>query len=367
MRIGIVTLAHNNDNYGGTLQALAMQQTLLALGHKPFLCNIAPMSAKTYHFKFSHPLRRFREFLRFLAFVPFWNRYFAFDPAGHREFADYVATPTEAEAYICGSDQVWAPYNIDLGEKKLDFFTLNFGPKSAKRVAYAASLGTARFAPQCHAALRERLARFNWIGVREETAVKAVAEVGRLDAHWVCDPVLLQDVAFWNALADDGARDVVWPKHLVFSPFYRWPTVLPVDTVFSALTRAKAHIRIPFAPRPFKDWRRTCSVSPAAWLDGIRQSELIVTNSYHAMLFAILFHRPFCVLAVHGKFAEMNARFHSVANKLGLDDRILDAPSLNEEEILLRMRAPIDWSSVDVRLAAWRNESLTALTKALND
>lgn len=322
MRVGIVTLAHNNDNYGGTLQAVAMQQTLRDLGYTPFLCNIAPMSAKTYHFKFSHPLRRFREFRRFLAFVPFWNKHFAFDPAGHRAFADYVADPTEADAYICGSDQVWAPYNIDLGEKKLDFFTLNFGSKRAKRIAYAASLGTARFAPQCHAALRERLAQFDWIGVREESAVEAIAEVGRTDARWVCDPVLLQKASYWEKLAD-GSRGACWPKHLAFCPFYRWQTVIPSDRVFAILKHKGLHIRMPFAPRLFKDWGKTCSGSPEAWLDGIRKSDVVVTNSYHAMLFAILFHRPFCVLTVHGKFSEMNARFHSVAKRLGLEDRII--------------------------------------------
>ena len=364
MRIGIVTLAHNNDNFGGTLQAVATQAILRALGHEPFLCNVGPMSAGTYRFRFSHPIRRLIEFRRFLAFVPFWEEHFSFDPAGHRPFTDYVNAPTPADAYLCGSDQIWAPYNIGIDPGRRDFFTLNFGSDAAKRIAYAASLGTERFLPDFHEALRPRLARLNAIGVREASAIQALAEVGRADAQWVCDPVLLHPADFWNAFADRGDAVYSWPRRLAFCPFYRWATLYPQAKALAQLEHLGLHVRIPFATNSLRDIPRTCSVSPEAWLSGLRASEGILTNSYHAMLFSILFHKPFCVLAVAGKFREMNARFRSIVDRLGLTERIIDDQT-NPRELAIRLQAPIDWTSVDARLAEWRTASLAFLKDAL--
>lgn len=96
-------------------------------------------------------------------------------------------------------------------------------------------------------------------------------------------------------------------------------------------------------------------MGPLEFIGAIRGSSLLVTDSFHATVFASLFHRPFA-LVPRGR---MNSRFETLLRHVGLTDRMLtqisDVPTLVD----------IDWSAVDSRLQAERAKSRGYLAKAL--
>lgn len=368
MRIGIVTLAHNNDNFGGTLQAVALLRVLEDWGHNPFLCNVGPASIWSRRWRFNHPLRRVQEWRRYRAFMPFWRAHFRLDPQGRHPFADYVKAPTAAEVYLCGSDQVWAPYHLGVrsapGER--DFFLLNFGDPTARRVAYAASLGGEDFPAEGLPEIRAALARLDAVGVREESAVATVAAAGRSDAQWVCDPVMLAEPTLWQQVARAGEDEAARLGPVAFCPFYKWPTAFPRERAFRLLTETLGcRVRIPFAmDGGLRGFWRSCAVSPAGWLAALQQAPFVVTNSFHATLFAILFHRPFAVLEASGAHQAMNARFRALATRLGIAQRLVPAAT-DDAAFRELVQTPIDWAAIDARVAAWRSESRHFLCAAL--
>ena len=87
------------------------------------------------------------------------------------------------------------------------------------------------------------------------------------------------------------------------------------------------------------------------WLGLIRYSKMLITNSYHGMIMAILFHIPFVIDIENGNGLGMNDRFYTLLNRLGLVDRIADN---NLKELILN--GQIDWDDVDKRLSVFRNE-----------
>ena len=83
--------------------------------------------------------------------------------------------------------------------------------------------------------------------------------------------------------------------------------------------------------------------SPEQWLGLIKESSLVVTNSFHGTAFAILFHKPFITVMQSGQYASQNIRMQSLLESMGLTDRIYS--SLHDPAAYFN--TPIDWNRVD--------------------
>lgn len=365
MRIGIATLAHDNDNYGGTFQAVALQSYLQQQGHEAVLLNAGHGKAvpwlRSWKELFNHPVRKIQENRRHNTFVPFWEKYYVFDPEGHRSFEDFPAGVKDYDAVICGSDQVWHPQYLSQSAAR-NFFMLNFGDERLRRIAYAASLGSDTFPEEALAEIQACLQRFTAIGLRESAAIPEVERLG-CQATWVCDPTLLHDATFWRGFMTE-ALPYSAEKTLV-QLTYRWKTACSVEQVRSYFEKEK-HLRtvIPFSHKPIHNFHRTQPLTPPLWLKAIDAASFVLTNSYHGMLFAIQFRRPFAVVPLAGRYTGMNARIRAVVERLGLSERMLTADTPAEIERCIA--SPIDWDDVATRLNAWRTQSVDFLTQALN-
>lgn len=357
MKVGIVTLVQHNDNYGGALQAFALQTALRKLGHDPFFANFAPERPPLELRRcLSRPIRKFQQTRRYRQFIPFWKKSFATDPKGVRSYAAFLKDPTPAEAYVCGSDQVWAAAgSADVARR--DFSFLNFGGDSLKRVSYAPSFGTAQLSAEQLEAIKGPLARFAAISVREASSIPLVEACGR-SAHWVADPTLLFDAGFWSTLCPEPTPRA----NACFFATYRWKTACNARAVAKTICR-RLHCRleIPCSETPFRFPLSNITIGPEEWVARIRDARFVLTNSFHCMVFAILFHKPFAVLALEGKNAKMNVRIESLTARLGLEDRIIRS----DAAIDAILEQPIAWDNVDSRIAAWRTESWAFLKNAL--
>ena len=94
-----------------------------------------------------------------------------------------------------------------------------------------------------------------------------------------------------------------------------------------------------------KNWKgvkRYPFVSVEKWLNLIANADYVITNSYHGLSFAVLFHREFrlCLLPLASK---NNSRMVDLLNALHLSENILRAKTDTFE--------PINWEIVDANLS----------------
>ena len=91
------------------------------------------------------------------------------------------------------------------------------------------------------------------------------------------------------------------------------------------------------------------------WISGIKNASLVLTNSFHGVVFSIIFHRPFIVVLSNEDSSNMNDRFYTLLTNLKLKDRIIN--SFNQKSIDNLLEETIDWSFVDIEIKKMREQS----------
>ena len=261
----------------------------------------------------------------------------------------------EYDAIVVGSDQVWRPiYTQDVTR----FFTAFLGHSEIRRIAYAASFGVDvnEFSNEQVACGREYLKLFSGISVREESGIRLCKELFDVQTSQALDPTMLLRREDYQRFASTAPQspgnlmvyvlDRTEEKDAFISEFAEKRELLP----FYANSKAEMpwDVDIPAAERQQPPLE--------TWLKGFADAEFVLTDSFHACVFSILFHKPF------GVFVNLErglSRIESLLRPLGLMDRcIFDAP--------VDLDKPIDWKLIDNVLMQKADSSLEFLKQALN-
>lgn len=363
MKIGILTQPLHS-NYGGLLQNYALQQTLVRAGHE-----VETIDWKSYDSGLRAMLYRMK--VRVLhAFLP--NRFppLKYKPNNNEQaiiqrntnhFINTYINHTEAihsydgfvrqaakggyDAYVVGSDQCWRPcYNAFLPSMFLDFVQ----DKQVKRIAYAASFGTDKweFTPQQTAVCAPLAKKLDLVTVREDSGVKLCKEYLDVDAVHVLDPTML-------LTKDDYIQLIEKEKEPKFNGTL-FNYILDPDARKSAFIQkvAKAKGLKAFQVLP-KCQTETCTkedvknriedcVFPGVttWLRAFMDAEMSIVDSFHGMVFSIIFNKPFWAI---GNVSRGMSRFTSLLKMFHLEDRLLDAYHLDDVDF----SKPIDWTKVN--------------------
>ena len=307
MKIGILSLVLHT-NYGGILQSYALQTVLERMGHDVVVLNreryinkSSSQEALSYakYLVNRHLFRRNIEYKN----VNKQNKERYEREVNTRAFIEkYIHTLTvsgitkdslrEMDAVVVGSDQVWRPRYFKKYWKAgiEDAFLQFLGNAKVKRVAYAASFGTDDWeysideTVQCANLLQE----FDAVSVRESTAVNLCHErLGYDNAQHVLDPTML--------LLKDDYILLVEKAETLKSKGNMMCYILDESEETQQLIRkiAKERGLIPFNTKA----KKGCVVpSVEQWLRGFMDAEFVVTDSFHACVFSILFGKPFVVV-----------------------------------------------------------------------
>ena len=376
MKIGILTLPLHT-NYGGILQAYALQQVLQSMGHEAFVIDEKK--------SFNYPLKRRIELFvkgkikrllkgkNAIIYSPEYYKLLWEARTKHtgrfinehitRKVVGNVSELAENEfdAYVVGSDQIWrARYARPFPGVANSFLQFTKG-WSVKRLSYAASFGTGEWEYSDNETMvcREMARLFNAISVREASGVTLCKEHLGVDALHVVDPTLLLDVDTYTRLIKADTPHS--PGSLMCYLLDQGSTS---EQIVSAIAQAKA--LKPFSANSQTENQQLSleeRIQPPVeeWLQGFRDAEFIVTDSFHACIFSILFAKPFVVIGNKGRGM---ARFESLLQMFGLADRLVcsyDEYLERKESLLL----PIDYEQVSHILTEKRNQALTFLQKAL--
>ena len=365
MRIGILTLPLHT-NYGGILQAYALQTVLERMGHE--VCLIVKRRNPLRLPLWKAPLAYSKRIVKNLTGHPFpifyeqkMNREEPIVRQNTDKFINkYIKRrivddfsdikETDFDAIVVGSDQVWRPkYFSEIEHAYLDF-TESW---NIKRIAYAASFGTDEweYTPEQTKRCSNLLKQFDAVSVREKSGVSLCKEHFHVDAVHVLDPTMLlsaDDYVKLFKVADTSKSNGTLLCY-----------VLDETSEKTALVNKIAEEKhlIPFrvnsmVENPMSPLNERIQPPVEQWLRGFYDAAFVVTDSFHACVFSILFNKPFIV---YGNTDRGMSRFTSLLEMFGLNDCLFTDMSESQSVDY------INWQEVNALLDAKRKDAKDSL------
>ena len=358
-KVLIITLAQGS-NYGGMLQAYALQTSIKNLGydvHTTF--TKGPLFRRLIK---SFPGARL--LIRILKNRPkannstvttrftqdFVNNYINmidFDKAF------WTTKLNGYDAYVTGSDQVWrstytyVPHNM-----------LNFAPSNAVKISYAGSFGTdnlSEYKVGLVGKTKKLANRMTALSIRESSGVKIAKNDWQVDAVQNVDPTLLVSQEDYLAIIQAAQGSTHESRGDLFS--YVLDPMLDKQGIASsvaALLQKKIFTVID------SDENSGKPMPPVEqWLRSFRDAEFVVTDSFHGTVFSIIFNKPFIAI---GNKSRGLARFTSLLKMFGLEDRLVTDVSEVTPELI---KAKIDWKNVNAIKKREQERAMKYLRKYL--
>ena len=345
MKISILTFS-KESNFGASLQCYALCKTLQSMGHRVDIIDI--QLPKIIFSWYTTLLQIPQDFLFFL----FRKKHLNFFTRKYKTTAELKDGQHKSDLYIVGSDQVWNP-DITKRLNPLVYF-FSFLPDGVRRISYAASFGTDSWlSSSLTEEVKMLLHRFNSVSVREQSGVAICKDTFDIDARLVADPTLL--LTSYDEICGKYApqRET---NELVYFSFVRNKEEQRIIAKFSKANHLQAiALR---SNRSIPGFKQRVYVSVAEWLNSIRYAKIVVTFSFHCMVFCILFHKKF--VAVPAKSGRA-ARQESLLAQLGLSDHFCKDTSDLYKTMEHVIHKDIDYAVIDKKIKKMREDSLNFL------
>lgn len=275
-----------------------------------------------------------------------------------------LAKPPKADIYIVGSDQVW---NIDLDNPVARAWFLKFGNPETKRLSYAASLGR-KLSPNEIPIFKELLSDFEAIGVREIDGLSLCQALGFVNCQLVLDPTLLLDAPYYTGLIEGSKINALEKQPYLFLYYLNIETCEELgwnDIDIYIKKRGLELVSVSssgyYPAKEIIPNVKNNLLTIEEWIESVQNAEFVVTNSFHGVVFSIIFHRPFIAILLHNQYCGGNNRILSLLKSLQLESRIL----YDSHDISFMADLPIDWNEVDNRLNKLRVDSKAFLNDNL--
>lgn len=366
MKIEIIT-CHDVYNPGASLQAYALQAYLSNQGHNAEIIDYKPEYLSRHYSlttvnnpHYNVPLIREAYLIAKLPirikrliskrkreFDSFRKSFLCLTERRYRSFEDLEEHVPFADLYIAGSDQIWNPL---FPNGKDPAFYLRFVKDKKKRAAYAASIATDEIPESEKKRLKQWLDDFGFIAVREQSAKQILADL-RIYSVQVCDPVFLLPVGHWEGISkrhiDNG--------YIFVYDFDKSAKTLNIAKKLNQSRNKKIYSYFSFPDEDIKSE----ALGPREFLGILIDADIIISSSFHATAFALLFHKEFYVIE---RSEKINIRMTDLLERFGLQDRLVHiTDDLDRIE-------PINWKRVEGILAQEIMESkayLDLITGAL--
>lgn len=378
-KVAVISSYYQNWNMGGLLQAYALNRVIRELGYDAEhirLCYAEPAApGSALHKRVRTVLTRHRlssELIeRFFTFLHHETK----NRKNFRNFHNHAIYGSIAccdaitvgklnrqyDIFVTGSDQIWNPEFWS--NRLLGVFGLLFVARGKRTLSYAASIGSEQATAGKEDVFRAILEKLDYVSVREATAQTCLQPLTDKPVRVVADPTLLLEPSDWVGVAAERQVDTPYmfayfleeiTKHTVQLHTVAEQLSLPV---YCISTEKEQYIR------PEQDCQ-ICDAGPREFLSYIRNADMIVTNSFHGVVFSVVFQKPFWVVKRYrdNDRACANNRITDFLRMLELKDRLLEDDEIPNIE---QLRRPIDYDRVLKRIENLRADSLAWLKDAL--
>lgn len=389
MKVAILTFARTN-NYGATLQCYALSKYIENYGHivdiinvplikagafrqksfrerlqnkwKSIYKRINPIKTEDYYIRFlrtKEQLEQDKEYDRqnMLLFDAFRDKYFPNLTHEYITEEDFINDYPDADLYIVGSDQVWNPWVTNV---QYSLFFFSFVREKKKCISYAACMGgntNFRYKKDEIYTIKKLLKRFDGISVRDTTGLSILRKRFHIDAIQVLDPTFLPSIDVYNPILSDSkinAKGCLFSFKFIINDSW-------VKVIRYIAEKKKLDIRMDSCLIPINGLRFRPKCSVADWLCLIKTSDFIFTDSFHGMVFCILFKKNFIATPSYRGGEE---RYMDLAKKLGLEDRIFYTPDEVVKHANVWMK-PINYDDVFHKIELLRKISFDFINSYL--
>ena len=361
MKIAVITM-HAVKNYGSALQTFATQQVLSRLGYETEIINyirkknIDSNLIDVWTSK-EKGLRKITKKMLMYPTIKKWIRvwgnylqtYIHLSAVTYTEMKDFSVTPVQADILCTGSDQVW---NSGWNDGVEYPFYLSFADDNTPKISFSASFGKEKLDENEIEIVKPLLQKYDYITVREQSAVSILNNMGIKDVSFTLDPTLFLTKEQWKNHMKKSKPDE--PYILVYQ--------LNKDKNFDKMA-------VNFAKSKKMKLVRLCLRYDQIILPGrkkfipeireflslINNAEYVITDSFHATAFSINFNKQFFSVLPQ----KYNCRLKEFLDIFDLENRIVS------NYLDFESAGTIDYGQVNKILDDERKKSMEHLKYAL--
>ncbi|PKV50976.1 polysaccharide pyruvyl transferase [Aquimarina sp. MAR_2010_214] len=367
MKIKTIT-CHEVYNHGASLQEYALLAFLKSLGHdaqtihyKPdYLSNhfnlwriSNPRYEKNIILKTVYLIIKLPERLKVLKrkknFDEFSRRFIESTVKLYKTNEELKADVPEADAFICGSDQIW---NSFFPNGKDPSFYLDFVPNNKLKISYAASFAIDKLKDDIKDFVKEKVSKLDHISTREPSGIDILIDLGIDRATQVLDPVFLLTPVDWEKLSAPKKEE-----NYIF--VYDCDSDSLIQS-FATKMKEKYNCKIVTVNSNIKYADEDYSLEgPDIFLSLIQHAKFVISNSFHAVAFSIIFEKQFTVF---NRFEKINTRMRDVTRLLEIPEvLVLDQEQVQNYDYV------IDYEKMKPKLSSLINHSKSFLQNALGN
>lgn len=375
MKVGILTF-HNAINYGGVLQAYALQKCLNKVeGIEAEMIDYrSPAVDRQYSFVSLKQSGSIKAFLLWNATAVVrkqkkasFQRFVRDNIKTGPYVADLNADVLEPyDAVIVGSDQVWNS-SCTKGDKS---YLLDIEGSDVRHISYAASIGNRKNFENFYNKYRidcvNAITRFSAISMREGDAAAYIRKLTGRECFTVVDPVLLLGRENWiESLKEFKLQDALTSKsNEKYMLVYNIGN-FSLTFLFAKALAKKTGLKIKAINKDIKGdvkfaGSENCSnVSPSAFVSLIEKAQYIVTDSFHATAFSLMFQKKFFSVA-NPNSDNTNSRLLNILQNYKLGSRYITKAIIPED-----YDNEINYTEIETKMMAEQEESRKWLLDAL--
>lgn len=344
---------HGVDNFGSMLQAYALQCTVKKDGAKHIY--VSYTKDRDYQYIIYYCYRYLRSWLPFFKerkdlFTRFHRKNIKSTLKLYSK-ADIHNINDRYDGFICGSDQIWAPNILD------STYLLDFVSDSAKKVAYAASIGLDNIPQNLVPLYEKNLKEFSSISVREKTGQRLLLERCHISADVVLDPTMLLTAIEWRKLENPLPIE----HGFAFCYFLSESNDYLAREDISGLLAEMPVVGVTAQINPNNKMKNiTDCVGPAEFLWLVDNAEYIITDSFHGAVFSLIFKKRF-VLCSRFKAEDpvcQNSRIEQLSETMKLE-RFKRGDTVFVEDSTC-------YKEIDDIIAAERKKSCRFISESMN-
>lgn len=380
MKIGILTLPLNT-NYGGILQAYALQTVLERMGHEVEVIQWEQKEFKGFPwykaiFIYAKRLILGRELRREyrlqsegkIIYQPMQESidrliHYTNQTIDSKKNLIKYCNQSKFDAFVVGSDQVWRKSYGDNKSFFIFFQKQKSYPQLATyfldfvddlkiiplKISYAASFGVdyAEYSPKESLFYGKLLSKFNVVSVREQQGVQLIKNIYKwhVDVHQVLDPTMLLTAKDYIDIINKHHCKAIQKPYILY---YVLDENLNTTKISKEISES---FGVPIVKISLNEQEGTVDdrILPSVeeWLSLFANADFILTDSFHGMVFSIIFNKTFFIIS--NKKRGM-ARINSLLSQFNLENRILHSGE--------QLETLIDWQIVNKKIKVAQNKSI---------
>ena len=234
------------------------------------------------------------------------------------------------------------------------------------KISYSTSFGVSNIPQKYNNLYKNFLKRINHLSVREETGVKLIKDVAKIDAKLVCDPTILLTKEEWDEVATK--ERIIEDKYILCYflgkniEHRKFAERLKAKTGYKIVSLNHADEYVKYSDK-FADIT-PYDIGPSEWINLVKNAEIICTDSFHGTVFSLIYNKVFFDFRRYSSSskASTNSRLDSLLKIVEVsNERILTGV----EDVEKVLDYNIDFEKVNKNLDNFRNESKEWLLKSI--